>query len=308
MEFNENDYTRIQGIIDFRAREIFTNIFNEYFKYIKDDKSKVADLLDKNKMQIDDNNNLVSVGRIAIVERKTDEVMNDFGDIANVPAGHGGRHKKDNMIHLYPYSPSLSYLATNIEEIIELLINKIVEHEIFHFYIKTDVCDDVVDESDIDKKFKDLLTEGIIQTFTNEYMKKYNSNGPQSGYVQEILLVNDIINDLHSQGYDMEQVRWFLFNDNYRVLINRCKNGNKIKTNYLERKRKFDYIINKLKLLFSYDKDLLRNLIERFKKITDMEELYNQFAELLSFYGFDSSYLIELDSVFNKKSDGLKEK
>ena len=70
-------------------------------------------------------------------------------------------------------------------------------------------------------------------------MKKYNSNGPQTGYVQEVLLVNDIINDLHLQGYNKEQIRWFLFNDNYRVLINRCKNGYKIKTNYLERKRKF---------------------------------------------------------------------
>ena len=305
MKLKEIDYQKIQELIDSKSKEIFINIFNEYFRYISNDKGKVRDLEDKEKMQLDEENNLVSVGKIIVVNR-LDEDNPDFDKISeNVPAGHGGRHKRDNLIHIYPFSKALDYILT-LDEMIRTLINEIVVHEIFHFYVKPDIYKGIDKEDDVDKVFKDSLTEGIIQSLTNIYMKKYGLGEPQTGYGQEILLVNDIISDLQSQNYTKEQIMYFLFNDDYKELIGRCKNGENIKNNYLIRSFLFKYIKGKLKEIFRDNEEMKKKIIFEFANIANIDEMYNQYVELISVNGFDTAYLEEIDSIFKMNKEKIK--
>lgn len=297
MELKESDYEIIQKIIDVKGKEIFADIFNEYFKYISNDEDKVTDLKDKDKMKLDFQNNLVDVGRIIVVDKPNETDIKDFGGIDKVPPGHGGRHKRDNMIHIYPYSSALKSVS-NIEEIITILINEIVVHEIFHFYAKPDIYNGREEESDVDKIFKHSLTEGIVQTLTNKYMKEHNLGMSQTGYVEELLLVSNVVNDLRQQEYNDEQILYFLINDNYKELINRCKSGENIKNNYIEKIKIHEKVTILLKKILSNNEELLRKSIYYFKKMTNMEEMYKELVNQISVYGFDSEYLIEVDNIF----------
>lgn len=256
-------------------------------------------------MKLDDENNLVSVGRIAVIDRPNEVDIKDFGK--KVPLGHGGRHKKDNIIHIYPYSPAVKE-GSNLEKIIELLVDEVVVHEIFHFYAKPDVYKGIEKESDIDKEFKHSLTEGIVQTLTNKYIEEHHLGIPRTGHIEELLLVSNIINDLKQQEYTNEQIIYFLVNDNYKELINRCKNGEEIKNNYIERAKIHKEVKELLKNILGNDKELLEKSVHYFKKMTSMEELYEELVNQISIYGFDPKYLIEVDNIFaNRLKSDTKE-
>ena len=283
MGLTKNDYKYIQTRLDKETKEIFQNIWEKYGHYIKD----------KKKLKIIEErfNSINETQGIVIVDDPNEADIKKFGGVENVPLGHGGRGKADGKIHLYPYSKKLEN-ADSIEKLIEWYKREIIVHEIFHFYIQPDLYD----QDDIEKHGDDAwlghkLTEGLVETYTQKYMKENNLGNSQTGYLEELILVDEIINDLKEQNKSDEEIDNILMNCNQIEIFNNCINGEYIKNKYICKHKVHEKIDNILRKFSFNDKE----------RYTDLEYLYRFLIEHYRNNNLDTTEIEEIFSEYNEK-------
>ena len=247
MELREEDYKRIEEEVIPVAEKIFMEIYMSLGPYIKKDGFKGIDKIKKieEKFKFNKDGTFEKIRDVVIVERQTEENIEFFKKRNTItPPGHGGRMKNDGIIHLYPYSDSLKGVD-NIDEIIEILLKEIVIHEILHFYFMPDKYDKNDIEYGDEAWFGHDLTEGIVQYYTEEYMRTAGYGKPQSGYIEQVQMVKDIVNDLSEQGKDYTEVLVNCdqisllggYNDLGEYISGECKNGELIKDEFIKKEK-----------------------------------------------------------------------
>ena len=131
-------------------------------------------------------------------------------------------------------------------------------------------------------------------------MRKFKLGTLQTGYVEELLLVSNIIEDLKEQSFTEEQIIYHLLNDNYVELINRCKNGQLIKNTYIEKYQTHNKVNELLKNIIKNDDNLLTKIKSYFNRMTDMEQIYEELSTQIQLYTETSNiHLEELDNTLN---------
>lgn len=296
MELTKNDYKYIQTKLDKETKEIFQNIWKKYGKYIKGkEKLKV----------IEDRINSINETRgIVIVDEPNEADIQKFGGVENVPPGHGGRGKSDGKIHLYPYSKELEN-ADSIEKLIEWYKREIIVHEIFHFYIQPDLYDisDTKNHGD-DAWFGHRLTEGIVETYTQKYMKENNLGTSQTGYLEELILVDDVINDLKKQNKSAEEIDDILMNCNQIEIFDNCINGEYIKNKYICKHKvhiEISKLLNKVYQDLGYDKKSIAKYLGSANRQTNFELLYGELINFFESNNLDTNKIEEIFSEYNEK-------
>lgn len=173
----------------------------------------------------------------------------------------------------------------------------------FHFYAQPFLYD--INPNDLSKYGDDVyfghqLTEGLVQTLTNMYIEKHNLEKSESAYVEEVLLVENIIKDLKDQGLSEDEIFNHLINDNQIELIKACKNGEEIKNEYINKYNLHKQIKSFLKEQMP---DLQNNKTAQarygyYTKETNIKNLYDNLKIDFSLFGY------EIDEMFlNFKND-----
>lgn len=285
MQMNEKEYQDFKRTIVSEGKKIYDEIKNKYAKY----------LLDKEKISSLEQNN----GQI-IVDDYNEEDIKLFGGIDKVPPGHSGRRKKDNIIHIYPYSPQLSFID-NIDSLKRMIINDVIIHEIFHYYAQPDLYDNNDLEHGDDVWFGHRLTEGIVQTFTNFYIKEHNLESSYTTYIEEVLLVNNIITDLKEQNKTDEEIISILLNDNQIEIINKCKNGESIKREFIAKTKlhkSINAILRKTLTELNTNKSQ-QEIYHYYATCVDVTEMYNRLIKELP------AHIHEIDEKFAEYNNNL---
>lgn len=280
MKLSDDDYKKLEENIQKKGKEIFEEIKGKYKKYLSDvDKIKSLE-----------NNN----GKI-VVDRYNEDDIELFGGIDRVPAGHSGRRKMDDTIHLYPYSPQLSFVE-KIDDLQNLLINDVVIHEIFHFYIQPDLYDKSDSMHGDDVFFGHCLTEGLVQFFTEIYINRHNLGKSYTTYKEEVLLVQNILDDLKNQGLSDDELATILLNDNQDEIMNKCMNGKKIKKEFIAKYKIHNQVRGLLKENFSnLSSDRLQQEFFHYCSTeVDMDELYKNLVVKFP------SLIVKIDNIFEE--------
>ena len=296
MELIKKDYEYIQERLDVETKKIFENIWKEYGYCIKD----------KEKLKVIEErfNSINKTKGIVIVEEPNEVDIQKFGGLDHVPPGHGGRGKADGKIHLYPYSKSLQDVD-NIDMLIDWYKKEIIVHEIFHFYIQPDLYEmsDTKNYGD-DAWFGHRLTEGLVETYTQKYMKDHDLGNSQTGYLEELILVEEIIFDLKSQNKSKEEIDDILMNYNQNEIFAYCINGEYIKSKYICKYKIHREISAFLKEVLSkagYDKSIINKCIRSTSRQTNFELLYKELIEFLKDNNIESSKVYNIFEEYNEK-------
>ena len=212
------DYNKISQEINGYAHECLVNIKKNFYQYFNENqKSKIDKLLKTNFIVIDEPNN----EDIKFFSNQNNKLF----DISNVPSAHGGRTKNDELIHIYVWSNSFKN-CQDTEQIINKIKQDIVVHEIFHYFIMPKMHAKNLD----DEEFLSDMTEGLVQLYSENYAKNNNLKIPMSNYNSQVKMATELIN-----GFDYKseaQVHKNIFNDNLEMLLEKSRNGFKIKENY----------------------------------------------------------------------------
>ncbi len=278
MQLSEEEFQSIKNYIISEGKRIYDEIKAKYANYLKSDNKRKS---------LEQNN-----GKI-MVHQYEEEDIKLFGGIKKVPPGHSGRKKQDNIIHVYPYSPQLSFVK-DIKLLIQILINDIIIHEIFHFYIQPDLYDSNDIEHGDDVWFGHRLTEGIVQYFTNKYIKEHELAKSYTTYIEEVLLVENIVQDLKDQGKTEEEIMLILLNDNQHEIIDKCTNGKQIKKCFIA-KTKLHQKINQFlrNVLTNLQNDINeQEIYHSYVIMTDVDEIYNSLVTQFP------TYRNELEEIF----------
>ena len=281
MELTKNDYKYIQTRLDKETKEIFQNIWKKYGKYIKNkEKLKVIE---------DRFNSISEICGIVVVDEPNEDDIKQQTD--NIPPAHSGRGKGDGKIHVYPHSKIFKD-ANSVDNIIKIYVEEMVPHEVFHYYIQPDLYD----KDDIEKHGDDAwlghkLTEGLVETYTQKYMKENNLGNSQTGYLEELILVDEIINDLKGQNKSDEEIDNILMNCNQIEIFDNCINGEYIKNKYICKHKVHEKIDDILKKISFNDKE----------RYTDFEYLYRFLTEYYRNKNLDTTEIEEIFSKYNEK-------
>ena len=323
MELREEDYKYIEDQVIPVAKKIFMEIYMSLGPYIKKDGFKGADKI-KNleaKFKFNEDGIFEGISNVVIVERPTEENIEFFkkrNEIA--PPGHGGRAKNDGIIHLYPYSDALKDVK-NVDQIIEILLKKIVIHEILHFYFMPDKYDKENAEYGDEAWFGHYLTEGIVQYYTEEYMKTAGYGNPQTGYIEQVQMVKDIVNDLKEQGKNYTEV---LVNCDQISLLGgydeigeyipgECKNGELIKSKFIKKekiiktlkqiRREYETVLKQTENSADLEnkiKNINATIITVAKSNNNMNELRDFLIDGMVQYGIDNPYIEVVEKKFKE--------
>lgn len=149
---------------------------------------KLYDILEKygvyaNKETIEEVENKILTNKIIVVNHPNPEDDEFFNN--DIPFAHGPQTKNDGLIHFYPYTRCKDIKTT--EELFNYIIeNGIITHQIFHFFIKLD--DPKITDSE-EKEFYHYITEGMVQSFTEEHE---NKEFPENEYRKSVILANKL--------------------------------------------------------------------------------------------------------------------
>ena len=182
---------------------------------------------------------------------------------------------------------------------------EIIVHEIFHFYIQPDLYEmsDTKNYGD-DAWFGHRLTEGLVETYTQKYMKDHDLGNSQTGYLEELILVEEIIFDLKSQNKSKEEINNILMNYNQNEIFAYCINGEYIKSKYICKYKIHREISAFLKEVLSkagYDKSIINKCIRSTSRQTNFELLYKELIEFLKDNNIESSKVYNIFEEYNEK-------
>lgn len=175
-----------------KAKEYLKQIKEDYYEYLSDDKKKFLDeLIEKDNIVIESDYS------------KYKEVHP--GDI---PTAHGGRVFDDGLIHIY--EPSF-------KENQKYAMESVMIHELFHYLIRPE---DSVKYTE-DEKMRSYISEGLVDLYTTEFMKKRNIFPDYlSNYYGNILFVRDRLDYLP----DEESKHQFSFNASVDQIVENTAN------------------------------------------------------------------------------------
>ncbi len=274
------DYEYIDKQLNLEASKIIKNIISNFSNCLTPEiKKNLPQNLDK----------------FIIVEKPTKEDVERFSKeagvkdpskygIEHVPSAHGGRAKSDGLIHIYPYSQSFEKCKNN-DEIINLCLNDIITHEIFHYFIRPD---NSIQNDPIKDEFSHYITEGLVQLYAEEYQLSQGKNKPYSNYDKNVQTAKQLIEGLPDAiKKDFTKLHQFIFSCSLDSLLANSKNGKDIFERYSFELNTHAKINNLVKeTLFQSgitDKNEIEGIIKHFRKLDinqAIEELANQLTKM----------------------------
>lgn len=291
MELKETDYDYLEEELKKEGKKIFIDIYNKLFKYLNLSEEKSRKKAHNINKFIGESGNVLD---FFVVERK--KVVKKYSD--NPPPGHGGRALGDGLIHLYPNCKMFKDID-NIEQIKQIFINEILIHEIFHYYFSPDLYDIKDKNHGDDAWFGHALTEGLVQYFTEMYMKDNQLGESQTGYIEEVRMIENIYNELSKQyNNDSVIIIKHLMNLDQENLINYCNNGKEIKNAYIINHKIYNKICNyidKNPNIKDKDKGSFKNQCRKYPNLNELKK------QMLYYFKDDFD---EINNIF--QNDGLE--
>lgn len=267
------DIEKIRKAVNSRAKEILTDIA---FKY---------EFTDENKEVI---SSLLNSGDIVIVDEYSDDLLKHFSgnDIQNkdmalekVPGGTGGRCFGDGKIHMITFSPV--FKDKSDDEMINIFINHMLVHEIFHYFIQLDKN---ISENSNYEKISHFLTEGFVQMFALEYSLDNGLVEPVSDYDRNVQFASILRKS--TKGYSDLEYAEELFKSNVRDVLDKSSLGIKVFELYEKTEYIHDEMISFLEDLFRITKDFSKkeeiktqSVIRSAKRNYDLINLYPVMVE-----------------------------
>lgn len=273
------NYEKIQQAINECGQHILKSIKSQYNSSLTQSQLQTID-------------ELLSTDFI-VIEKPKEEDKNFFSEqdgITNsddysfdyVPSAHGGRTKDDNKIHIYPYTKSFSN-CINDDEIIQLCIDDILVHEIFHYFIRPNLSDEL-DTTKIE--FGHFITEGLVQYYAEKYAQKNKLGSPKANYGKNVEFAKRLIDSFDSD-LSQEQIDRIVFTYNQDELLNISKNGMQMYQEYaMEAKFKDEvsFFIRDICIhngLSKNDKKL-KGILRHYEKIEDIDTIMNELNKVIN--------------------------
>ena len=297
------DYEKIQQSINEYGKYIVACIKNQYSSSLTEE-------------QLSNIENLLNTSFI-IIEKPTKEDIEFFSKQAGItnpekfsaeyiPSAHGGRTKKDNKIHIYPYTKAFNNCSSN-EEIIQSCIDNIVVHEIFHYFIRPNLSNE---KDTVKEEFGHFITEGLVQHYAIEFAKKYRLGNPKSNYGKNVEFVKQLMSSF-PDNLTQTQIDRIIFTYNQDELLKIAKNGPLMYQKFVDDykfKENISSFITTMGIDIGMDKndEKLKGIIRHYKKIDDViiifEEL-NKNIELIFKNNPEKrySYMLELRNLISEK-------
>lgn len=172
-------------------------------------------------------------------------------DVSHVPTAHGGRTKGDNKIHIYPYAKGFDK-CQNTEDVINVCVNDLITHEIFHYFIRPNV---EAKEGTVEHDFGSFLTEGLVQLYSERFQEAHRFSQPQSNYTKNVEFAQQLL-DSCSELSDKERDK-LVFQKSYVEMLQASKIGGTLFENYRQNWQ------------FHHD---ISNLIEESAKVSGFDE------------------------------------
>lgn len=219
----ELDYQKISKQVNEFGKYIITCIKNEYAHSLTDEQNALINVLEQQQFIVVDAPNEQDIEFFS--RQNGIDNPKDF-DISEVPSAHGGRTKGDNKIHIYPYSKDFSK-CKNTEEIINVCVNDLITHEIFHYFIRPNV---ETKEGTVEHDFGSFLTEGLVQLYSKRFAGLHRFSQPQSNYIKNVAFAQQLL-DSCSELSDKERDK-LVFQKAYVEMLQASKIGESLFENY----------------------------------------------------------------------------
>ena len=270
------NYEKIQQSINEYGNYILTCIKNQYsFSLTQGQLQNIDSLLNTN---------------FIVIERPTKEDIAFFSKQAGItnpenysseyiPSAHGGRTKEDNRIHIYPYTKSFSDCKSD-EEIIQSCIDNIVIHEIFHYFIRPNLFNEI---NTIKGEFGQFITEGLVQHYAEEFAKKYRLGNPKSNYGKNVEFAKQLIASFPN-NLTQAQIDRIVFTYNQDELLNIVQNGNEMYQEYVDELQFKEDISTFITIMgidmgMNKEDEKLKGIIKHYKKIDDVNIIYDELSK-----------------------------
>lgn len=270
------NYEKIQQSINEYGNYILTCIKNQYSSSLTQGQLQNVDSLL--------NTNFI------VIERPTKEDIAFFSKQAGItnpenysteyiPSAHGGRTKEDNKIHIYPYTKSFSDCKSD-EEIIQSCIDNIVIHEIFHYFIRPNLFNEI---NTIKGEFGQFITEGLVQHYAEEFAKKYRLGNPKSNYGKNVEFAKQLIASFPN-NLTQAQIDRIVFTYNQDELLNIVQNGNEMYQEYVDELQFKEDISTFITIMgidmgMNKEDEKLKGIIKHYKKIDDVNIIYDELSK-----------------------------
>lgn len=270
------NYEKIQQSINEYGNYILTCIKNQYSSSLTQGQLQNIDSLL--------NTNFI------VIERPTKEDIAFFSKQAGItnpenysseyiPSAHGGRTKEDNKIHIYPYTKSFSDCKSD-EEIIQSCIDNIVIHEIFHYFIRPNLFNEI---NTIKGEFGQFITEGLVQHYAEEFAKKYRLGNPKSNYGKNVEFAKQLIASFPN-NLTQAQIDRIVFTYNQDELLNIVQNGNEMYQEYVDELQFKEDISTFITIMgidmgMNKEDEKLKGIIKHYKKIDDVNIIYDELSK-----------------------------
>ena len=270
------NYEKIQQSINEYGNYILTCIKNQYSSSLTQGQLQNIDSLL--------NTNFI------VIERPTKEDIAFFSKQAGItnpenysseyiPSAHGGRTKEDNKIHIYPYTKSFSDCKSD-EEIIQSCVDNIVVHEIFHYFIRPNLFNEI---NTIKGEFGQFITEGLVQHYAEEFAKKYRLGNPKSNYGKNVEFAKQLIASFPN-NLTQAQIDRIVFTYNQDELLNIVQNGNEMYQEYVDELQFKEDISTFITIMgidmgMNKEDEKLKGIIKHYKKIDDVNIIYDELSK-----------------------------
>lgn len=300
------DYEKIQQSINEYGKYILNCIKNQYSSSLTLEQLKnIEELLNT---------------QFIIIEKPSNEDIEFFSKQAGItnpedysidyiPTAHGGRAKRDNKIHIYPYTKAFETCKTD-DEIIKTCIENIVVHEIFHYFIRPNLSNENETMKD---EFGHFITEGLVQYYTEEFAKKYRLGNPKSNYDRNVEFAKKLISSFPN-NLTQSQIDNIIFTYNQDQLLELSKNGKQLYDSYIEnlifQDKISSFIIEMGKEIgMDINDERLKSVIRHYKKMDNRDEVLNELYKGIE-VTFNNNELLKNDYIMklnNITSNGSNE-
>lgn len=297
------DYNKIQQSINEYGKYVLNCIKNQYSSSLTQE-------------QLQNIENLLKEEFI-VIEKPTKEDIKFFSKLSGItnpedysaeyiPSAHGGRTKEDNKVHVYPYAKTFSD-CKNDKEIIQLCMDSIVVHEIFHYFIRPNLSNE---NETVKDEFGHFITEGLVQYYTEEFIKKYRLGNPKSNYGKNVEFVKQLISCFPDK-LTQTQIDKIIFTYNQDELLDIAKNGDLMYQEFvddLQFKEDISLFIISMGNDMGMDRndEKLKGVIKHYKKIDDVNMIFAGLNKNIELTFKDNveirdSYMLKLRNLISDK-------
>lgn len=287
------EYEKIEKYLNKYGKSILEQIKNDYEHVLSNSqKDYLTQLLNAPTFIKVNKPTLEDIGFFSKQEgiEKEEDFSQDY-----VPSAHGGRTKQDDKIHIYPYAKAFEK-CKNSDEIINVCVNDMIVHEIFHYFIRP--------EAKEEKEFQHFITEGLVQDHAEKFAQKHNLQMPKSNYNENVTAAQKIYAGLPAE-WSEEQKERLVFQGSVEELITNSQEGKNVLHQYKENKKFKDDIsslIQESTSSLGMSENQTKKFISYYKRISNKSEvvsnLYDNINEHFKFnFQQRDYYLSKLKSI-----------